>query len=346
MGTKCFEWENFQNVGVAFWVIRPFDTQEVAQAFLQILERHGYGPDRISSLWTKDRYVKLRQHPNEYYRAWLEVPAREISKIVMLRRTRYPRGSPYASVDATGGLPFDFLKLDLEAACFREHPHQQRFLQMARDLYGLVNPAYGMLEYSVTRHTKTGPIGLKHGLPGIFWGNFLGPEYSAMFGWDRLEALHQQLPVTVERLPDDGVLIVLGGNVLDSGSAEMLNRAEAVERFLGEEYFSKTSPPQPLPFSMADAIAGRVPPEVLREHLLPPEPKQERVPEFRFRELRRQRQEEWERSGGMTVEEIAADLGLELRGPGGLIAVDAATGKGIDLPGTMFEEGGEEEEGE
>jgi hypothetical protein len=48
----------------------------------------------------------------------------------------------------------------------------------------------------------------------------------------------------------------------------------------------------------------------------------------------------------MTVEEIAADLGLELRGPGGVIAVDAATGKGVDLPGAMFEEGDEEEEGE
>lgn len=346
MGTKRFDWENFQNVGVTFWAVKPFDTRQVAQAFLEIAERNGYPLDQVNIGWEKNRWAPIQAHLDEYYHCWLEVRPSEVGKSVSLRRTHYPRGVANVEVSASGRLPFDVLDVYLEATCFREHLHHQRFLQMARDFQGLVNPAYGMLEYSVTEHTKTGPIGLKHGLPGIFWGNFLGPEYSAMFGWDRLEALHQQLPVTVERLPDDGVLIVLGGNVLDSGSAEMLNRAEAVERFLGEEYFSKTSPPQPLPFSMADAIAGRVPPEVLREHLLPPQPKQGRVPEFRFRKLRQQRQEEWQRSGGMTVEEIAADLGLELRGPGGVIAVDAATGKGVDLPGAMFEEGDEEEEGE
>ena len=342
-----FDWENFQNVDVTFWVIKPFDTREVARAFLEILENYGLAFDRIEiDIGRKrTRFVPLQKHMDEYYREWLEVQPGEVAKSVMLRRTRYPRGSMLHSIDATGHLPFDFLDVDLEAACFRERAHQQRFLQLARDLYDLVNPAYGMLEYSVIRHSKTGPIGLKRGLPGIFWGNFLGPEYSAMFGWERLEALHRELPVTVERLPDDGVSILLGGNVLDSGTPKMLARAEAVERFLGEEYFSKTSPPQPLPFSMADAIAGRVPPEVLREHLLPPEPRQGKVPAFRFQELRRQRQEEWERSGGMTVEEIIEDLGLEIKGPGGVIAVDAATGRGVDLPGEMFEEKAEAEEG-
>jgi hypothetical protein len=46
----------------------------------------------------------------------------------------------------------------------------------------------------------------------------------------------------------------------------------------------------------------------------------------------------------MTVEEMMADLGLEIKGPGGVIAVDAATGRGVDLPGELFEGGGEAEE--
>jgi hypothetical protein len=337
------DWENFQNVAVTFWVVKPFDTPEVARAFLEILEQHGYGFQRVNIGWERNRWAPLEAHLDEYYLRWLKVRPKEVGKSVSLRRTRYPRGRASVVVSATGRLPFDVLNVVLEADHFHEVSYQRRFLGMAKDLYALVNPAYGMVEYSVTSLSKTGPIGLKRGLPGIFWGNFLGPEYTAMLGWERLEALARELPVVVERLPDDGVLILLGDSVLDSGKPEMLARAEAVERLLGEEYFSKTSPPQPLPFSMADALAGRVPPEVLRKHLLPPRPKQGKVPEFRFRELRLQRQEEWERSGGITVDELIEDVGLEIKGPGGVLTVDAATGKAYDLPGEMF---GEEDEGE
>ena len=49
------------------------------------------------------------------------------------------------------------------------------------------------------------------------------------------------------------------------------------------------------------------------------------------------------RLGGMTVEEIVADSGLELKGSGGIIIVDAATGRGIDLPEATFTESKEEE---
>lgn len=62
----------------------------------------------------------------------------------------------HVSISTNGSFPFDFLDVVLEADYFRVGPGQQRFLQMARDLYALVNPAYGMLEYSVTRHSKTG----------------------------------------------------------------------------------------------------------------------------------------------------------------------------------------------
>jgi len=46
MVKERFDWENFQNVGVTFWVVKPFDIREVAQAFLEILEQHGYPPIR------------------------------------------------------------------------------------------------------------------------------------------------------------------------------------------------------------------------------------------------------------------------------------------------------------
>jgi len=344
MGKRGFDWDGFDGVILTFWVVKPFDTREVAQTFLGILEHHGYAPDRLSTVWTKDRWVKLQQNMDEYYRGWLERRPKAVSKHVMLRRTCYPRGTMNVDISADGRFPFDFLDVVLEADYFREGPGQQRFLQMAKDLYTLVNPAYGMLEDRDTSISRTGIIDLERGLPGIFWGNFLGPEYTAMLGWEKLEALGRELPVTVERLPDDGVLIVLGGNVLDSGTPEMLARAEAVEQFLGEEYFSKTSPPKPLPFSMTDALAGKVPPEVLRKYLMPPKPRQGKVPEFRFRELRQKRQEEWERSGGITVEELIEEVGLEIKGPGGVIMVDAATGKAYDLPGEMFGEGDEGEE--
>jgi len=344
MVKERFDWENFQNVGVTFWVVKPFDTREVAQAFLEILEQHGYPPNQIDVGQERRQWVPLGIYLDTYYHQWLEVQLRKVGKSIFLRRTAFPRGTMHVSISTNGSFPFDFLDVVLEADHFREGLGQQRFLQMAKDLYALVNPAYGMVEYSVTSLVKTGPIGLKRGLPGIFWGNFLGPEYTAMLGWEKLEALGRELPVTVERLPDDGVLIVLGGNVLDSGTPEMLARAEAVEQFLGEEYFSKTSPPKPLPFSMTDALAGKVPPEVLRKYLMPPKPKQGEVPEFRFRELRQKRQEEWERSGGITVEELIEEVGLEIKGPGGVIMVDAATGKAYDLPGEMFGKGDEGEE--
>jgi hypothetical protein len=344
MKKERFVWGDYRNVAVAFWVVKPFDNREIAQAFLEIVEGHCLAPDMIDTGWEKSRYRPLKEHLHDYYRGWLELPPREISKLVHLRRTTRPRGFTMCSVDATGNRPFDILDTNLEVDYFREESHQQHFVQMARHVYSLVDPAYAILEYSDTRHAKTGPIGLGRGLPGIFWGNFLGPDYSAMVGWDRLQALARELPVTAERLPDDGVLILLGGNVLDSGSPEMLARAEAVEHFLGTEYFSKTQPSRPLPFSLEDVEAGRVPPELLRQTILRPPPPQGKVPAFRFQESRRERQAEWARSGGMTVEEVAADLGLELKGPGGVIMVDAATGRGVDLPGRLFEDKPEDTE--
>jgi hypothetical protein len=335
---KHFDWENYQKVGVTFWVVKPFDTMELAQAFLAILDRCKYAPDQVSTAWTQDRYITLHEHLDEYYRAWLEVPVRAVGKNVMLRRTNHPRGDVMVLTDGTGHRPFDLVWVNLEADYFRASTSEESFVQLSRDLYDLFSPAYGMLEFSPTEHMKIGTIDLQRGLPGIFWGNFLGPEYTAMFGWDRLDALRRELPIIVEHLRDDGVLILLDGQALDSGSPELLARAEAVERFLGSEYFAKTSPSQLVkglpPVSFEDIQAGRVPSETLRKMFLPSLPPQGKVPGFRFQELRRQRQVDWERSGGMTVEEIAADLGLELKGSGagGMIVVDATTGRGIDLP--------------
>jgi hypothetical protein len=347
---KQFDWENYPNVGVVFHVIKPFDTREVARAFLEIQEHYGLAPDHIDIGWERYHFVPLQTHIGEYYQRWLSARPQDSlghSKGTSLRRVQTPRGSADTMISATGHTPFDWLHVDLETSFFKEPAHQRRFLEMARHLYVLLSPAYGRVEYSITDLTRTGTVYLKRGLPGIFWGNFLGPEYSAMFGWDRLQALARDLPVTVERLPDDGVLILLGGNVLDSGSPAMLARAEAAERFLGEEYFARTPPswpPKPLPFSLADVEAGRVPPDVLRQTILRPPPPEGRVPAFRFQESRRERQAEWARSGGMTVEEVAADLGLELKGPGGVIMVDAATGRGVDLPGSLFEDKPEDTE--
>jgi hypothetical protein len=344
---KHFDWENYEKVGITFWVVKPFDTKGAAQAFLTTLDSYKYAPDQISTAWTQDRYIRLPEHQNEYYRAWLEVPVRAIGKNVMLRRTKHPRGDMMVLTDGTGHRPFDLAWANLEADYFRVSTGQESFVQLSRDLYDLLRPAYGLLEYSPTEHMKTRAIDLQRGLPGIFWGNFLGPEYTAMLGWDRLDALRREFPITVEHLSDDGALILLGGQVLNSGSLELLARAEDMEHFLGSEYFARTSPPQPekgLPsVSFEDIQTGRVPSETLRKMFLPSLPPQGKVPEFRFQELRRQRQVDWERSGGMTVEEIAADLGLELKGSGGIIIVDAATGRGIDLPEATFTESKEEE---
>jgi tRNA U54 and U55 pseudouridine synthase Pus10 len=45
-----------------------------------------------------------------------------------------------------------------------------------------------------------------------------------------------------------------------------------------------------------------------------------------------------------SVEELIEELGVEIKGPGGVLAVDAATGKAYDLPGEMFGEDEWEEE--
>ena len=347
MKKKHFDWGNYQKVGVTFWVAKPFDTKESAQAFWGILDRYKYTPDQISTAWTQDRYIRLPEHQDEYYRAWLEVPVRAVGKNVMLRRTKHPRGDMIVLIDGTGRRPFDLVWANLAADYFRASISQESFIQLSRDLYDLLSPSYGMLEYSPTEHMKTGTIDLQRGLPGIFWGNFLGPEYTAMLGWDRLDALRREFLITVERLHDDGVLILLGGQVLNSGSPELLARAEDMEHFLGSEYFAKTSQPQLAkglpPVSFDDIQTGRVPSETVRKMFLPSLPSQGKIPEFRFHELRRQRQVDWERSGGMTVEEIATDLGLELKGPGGMIIVDVATGRGIDLPEETSTDNSEEE---
>ncbi|GAP62319.1 hypothetical protein ARMA_0742 [Ardenticatena maritima] len=331
MKRERFDWDNFENVGLTFWVVKPFDAPEVAEAFLKILERYGYAPDRINTGWTGERWLKLSQHLEEYYRAWREVPPKEVVKVCLLRRTLYPRGRIMVDINATGSLPFDTIDVCLEADYFREEGAQRNFLELGKALYRLVSPAYGIVEFSSTLHAKTGPMNLRRGLPGIFWGNFLGPEYVELMGRKKLEEVAKRLPVEVEWMKDGGVLLTLGGCVLDSGTSEKLALAEEVERFLGEEYFSKTSPPKPLSFTWQDLLEGKVSREEARNHLFPPKPRQGKVPAFRFQELRQKRREEWRRSGGVTVRELIEELGLELKGPGGVIAVDASTGKAYHL---------------
>jgi hypothetical protein len=90
------------------------------------------------------------------------------------------------------------------------------------------------------RHTaKAVGVNLKRSLPGLYWLNFFGPDYTELMGRACLAAV----PAPIVESVGDGVCVGLGDTPLDWNTEGYKQREAAVVAHLGAEYFFSKSDP-------------------------------------------------------------------------------------------------------
>jgi len=140
---------------------------------------------------------------------------------------------------------FNTASVSVEEPFFTVSGRVASFLDLSLALYDLLQPAYGAihnvedkLETRTVMDPKYGrtviPTNLKKGLPGIYWANFLGPEYVAMLSRERL----MSAPCfRIQDLPDGGMLILTSQTPLDPSSPDNRDAQRKVRQYLGEDIF-------------------------------------------------------------------------------------------------------------
>jgi len=140
-------------------------------------------------------------------------------------------------------LRFNFVDIHLEREYLKDSQKLAEFLQILKDFYNILHPAYGYARLNETGRTYQHNLGririgidLLRALPDIYWCNFLGPDYVEMFGLTKLLAAPCY---SVERLADGGAILLLSPSPHDyMDNPEGFERQrEDLKRYLGFEAF-------------------------------------------------------------------------------------------------------------
>jgi hypothetical protein len=140
---------------------------------------------------------------------------------------------------------FNTMNISVEDRYFDPPDQTIQFLDLCLAFYDLLHPAYGLvhstkdkLKSRTVLDSQYGetilPTNLSKGLPGIYWANFLGPEYVRMFGKQRLISSPN---FHLQELHDDGILIVTSQTPLNPSSRDSRLARSELREFLGEDAF-------------------------------------------------------------------------------------------------------------
>lgn len=150
----------------------------------------------------------------------------------------------------------NWLAVHLEATYFQSANHTNQFLAFASELatWGDVSHGYACLELEfeqtnvLPRPTlinnkliKTGGMGLRNCLPGVYWLNYFGPLYVDWFGRERF----RDLPCYEQRvLPNGGILVLMADSPLSYNGTDKLKTA--TRQHLGADaFFDINNPTRP-----------------------------------------------------------------------------------------------------
>src|SRR5439155_12634840 len=75
----------------------------------------------------------------------------------------------------------------------------------------------------------------RQALQGVFWANFVGPEYVQVLGEERLD---KSPAYKVEKLPDGGMLLLLSESPFDASKDEYQARKQQLRSYLGVDAFN------------------------------------------------------------------------------------------------------------
>jgi hypothetical protein len=234
-------------VSVSFFTRLDIRSEIFAKQFFEVLQEHAgvLVPDEFDvGAVTGHRWAPFDPAaPDWVVQAW-----RRSGSVLMRRKDPMESEITVDMHFAASGM-FNRGSILVDERHFESPDETARFLDLTLALYALLYPAYGLihsledkLETRTVMHPKYGktvmPTNLKKGLPGIYWANYLGPEYVAMLGTGRLlSAPYYDL----QELPDGGMLILTSRSPLEPSSKRSRDAQQRLRRYLGEDIFYPSS---------------------------------------------------------------------------------------------------------
>jgi len=170
----------------------------------------------------------------------------------------------FFEVSATKFRMFDYVALNISldrkgildpvrVEFFNTNVGIEEYVNLAKSLYSVVKPNWGFISNDFCEHAigttlnadgnivGYNPPDVRWSLMGLFWANFFGPEYVAMFSREKLLAApcHK-----VEVLPDGGILLLLSESPFDASEPAYQAKKRELTDYLGPEVFNGSRLPQ------------------------------------------------------------------------------------------------------
>lgn len=245
--------------------LRRLMPEGVGQAISLIVSRaeQEFDPDRVVSMTLFER----TDCPQCHHRvSWSRLPHRafEISSY------RVEEGFVRQPEDLTNWMDFASGLLDLHKSWYAlfaldVETHQKNFLTWHTRHPRALDPAKGVVG------GRGVGLELAEGIPGVYWGNYLGPFYVEWFGRERLDTT----PCVEKRwLDTGGIFFTTAPTPFEWDTSEARQLQQAVKEHLGTDAFFDIETVRQV-LSELEPIPERIKPEQLQ----PPR----RVPEFPFK---------------------------------------------------------------
>lgn len=248
----------------AYEPLRRLTPDRVEKAISLIVSRaeQERDPDRVQSLTL---FECSRRPRCNYYVSWARLPHRAFEISGYQVEDDFVRHVE----NLAGWLDFVFGLLHLHEAWYAlfalgVETHEKNFLTWRKQHPRAVDPAKGIVKESGAG------LELTEGIPGVYWGNYLGPFYVKWFGRDRFDSL----PCVEKRwLDTGGIFFTTAPTPFDWDTSEARQLQQAIKKHLGTDAFFDIETVRQV-LTELEPMPERIKPEQLQ----PPR----RVPEFPF----------------------------------------------------------------
>jgi hypothetical protein len=224
-----------RDIGLAFFTRYDIRQKEVGKALLELLNTISpqIAPEKMDMGYKRRIFMKksILQILNKWGRSLTMGLIRERNFESELVIT-FVEGSNYRNIN-----------LWVEKDFFNNPMNVNSFLALSIGIYKIIHPEYGkihLISDSIKMATFDHPVygetiyavDLKKGLPGIYWGNFIGPNFVEKLGRDKLLSIPCYRRIEFD---DGGLFFALSPNY--EVTAEMRKQQQEIRDLLGEGSF-------------------------------------------------------------------------------------------------------------
>lgn len=242
-------------VALDFWTFHNPSDEKIATAFLDILTKFGFQPSKYGDQDPpKKRFDPLSR--DKVVHEWVKHPGQ-----LILERLGENGFQALLHLSQAQNRPV-LITFALPDNYFGSANNVSKFLEFSEELYALFRPFQGNIAHKKDWDDKTvaiAPIKIGErtikaevhnspqptkGLPGIFWANYLGPDYVHLYSKDKVESVPSY---SKKELADGGYLILTSPSPLDYAKPETKKIEQDIIEYLGRDaVFDKTLPDRPL----------------------------------------------------------------------------------------------------